>query len=734
MSQQPFQFVLAGGIPSSGSTLLSVLLDAHSDVCCGPETTLFCHPGAWQAGQAGTEEFLAFLEAGEARDGFITWSYPDSDALGFYDADLNSVRRALRESSTMSEFAQRFYRASSGYHDESCVIEKTPQNLYAINAFLHAVPGSKAILTVRSPAGIVPSLIRRGVNPVVAASIWLWDAAIIRSIAKTYPKERVCVVRYEDLVKNPAAALRTLCGFLGIVDEAETMIARKGSDRAKKDKSLQENGSNAASTWRHSPLGEIVANGANRPVSSALPAEICWILGSGHPRGTELTPYTGHKDASPKHFQGRNLNAYFGYERPKVKGADYVLDGPLTTEAVLNRYERFYLGKIDVLLKQPTRLESLRMAWLDVKPATVRFVAKVAVKLLILIPRVAAIVARAGHILSRAFAFGANAARFASTRTERFFSNGRAFVDSRSKRLRGWVERRSASLSQEATRDSHAFSSEFSVAFHEYAAVPLSAAVDYAAVGVIAFQGRHAVLEIVVRELLKVNERWDRRLGVVLAASDEADINFAARLRDELGDIGIVMTPNNPLGRKWQRAVDCARVADPDFLFITGSDDVLSASFVIKNVQLMERQELGTIAMAAPRTWLLLDTTACSNEQDAVFWQISYKNSHHLMPLGAGRIYSKAFLDKVDGQIFDCALDRLLDDQGYNLVLAHSGVIYTTTLDDGFVLSVKGAWNSMNPTNVILEADSIAAGPVEAHFADWIKSELGDTFHRIEKL
>jgi hypothetical protein len=733
VTQQSFQLVLAGGIPSSGSTLLSVLLDSHSSVYCGPETALFCHPRTWQTGQAGTEDFLSFLESGEPRDGFIPWSFPDSNALAFYDSDLDSVGRLLRQSASMSDFAQRFYRASGGYGGEPCVVEKTPQNLYGMNAFLGAVPGAKVILTVRSPAGIVPSLIRRGVNPAVAASIWLYDAALVRSIAEIHSEERVCVIRYEDLVKDPALELRRLCRFLAVDDEAESMMTRKRSARAHKDASLRKTGSNAAATWRHSPLGDIVADGAAQPASAALPEKVRWILATCVPRESELAPYTGNHKAPLLRFHGRHRSRYFGYNLPSVQGVNHELEGPLKANAVLDRYERFYLAKLKVQRKQPTRLQSLRIFWLAHKRGMVTRLANVAVKLLIWSQRAAVLVARAGHMLGRFFGLVPGARRI-STRTKLLFSNGRAFVDSKATRLRGWVARRSAFLAQEATRDADAFASKFTFCLHEYATVPLSADVDYAAVGVIAFQGRHAVLEIVVRELLKVNERWDRRLGVILAASDEADINFAARLRDDLTDVGIVMTPNKPVGRKWQRAVDCARISDPDYLFITGSDDILSASFVLKNVQLMERKELGAIAMAAPRTWLLIDTTAFSSGADARLWLISYKNLHHRMPLGAGRIYSKDILDKVDGQIFDCTLDRLLDDRGFNLVLYHSGLIYTTTMDDGFVLSVKGNWSSMNPTNVILEAESIVAEPVQADFAAWIESELGDTFHRIEKL
>ena len=40
--------VLVGCCPSSGSTLLSVMLDAHPDLMCGPELSIFAHPLVWR--------------------------------------------------------------------------------------------------------------------------------------------------------------------------------------------------------------------------------------------------------------------------------------------------------------------------------------------------------------------------------------------------------------------------------------------------------------------------------------------------------------------------------------------------------------------------------------------------------------------------------------------------------------------------------------------------------------
>ena len=61
----PMEAVLIGCCPSSGSTLLSLLLDAHPQMICGPELWLFAHPFFWSLkGQAWQERLTRFFRTG----------------------------------------------------------------------------------------------------------------------------------------------------------------------------------------------------------------------------------------------------------------------------------------------------------------------------------------------------------------------------------------------------------------------------------------------------------------------------------------------------------------------------------------------------------------------------------------------------------------------------------------------------------------------------------------------
>lgn len=735
MRHIPFEFILAGGVPSSGSTLLSVLLDAHPDIFSGPETTLFCHPPLWQ-GSEGTalRDFANFLDGTAAPEGFIPWSYPDARSLAYYGWGLEQARLALAASPTMVDFVQGFYEKSSQYRGQLKVVEKTPQNLYAASAFLELSPTSKIILTIRSPLGVIPSLVRRGVNRKVAAIIWLWDAAVVRGLTTRFDKHRVHLVRYEDLVTEPVDQLNAVCHFLGVPPRAADMIARRASDRAQFDSSLRSNEGGASSVWQHSPLGAISSE-AGQP-ASLPPAmqDVLTILANCGPDRTELSRLLHTRTGLPGRLSGRRLANCFRYSLPAPTPCKAAFDDALVVDNALNRYERDYFGRLECTVSSPSILDSFRVFWAYRIPATLKTATSGTLRAVDLLQHLVNLGARSGHLLARGLALIAGILGSLANKIERLVTRAQGFLLRRLGRVRSGISYRAAHVTQRAQNSARSLSANFVSSPFSYGVAPLPGDVCYTAVGVIAFQGRHGILDLVVRELLQVNQESRHTLGVVLACSNEADIQFASRLRAELLHVAVVMTPNNPLGLKWQRAVDCARIARPLYLIITGSDDIISSSFVTRNIALMENDDLGTIDMAAPRTWLLLDAVALSDPQQSAFWQLSYKNSHHRLPLGAGRIYSRAFLDKVSWQIFDCDLDRLLDDQGYNLLRHHNGTLYTTTLDDGFVLSVKGPWQSMNATPAILSAGSIAVEAMEPEFVEYVKSQLGDKFEKIRAL
>ena len=85
----------------------------------------------------------------------------------------------------------------------------------------------------------------------------------------------------------------------------------------------------------------------------------------------------------------------------------------------------------------------------------------------------------------------------------------------------------------------------------------------------------------------------------------------------------------------------------------------------------------------------------------------SYRLQSAFQPLGAGRFYTRGFLESCGGTIFDSTLDRLLDDRGFQRIIDQGGSVEYFSIEDGPLISVKGDWGQMNAFDAFLEADTL---------------------------
>lgn len=140
--------------------------------------------------------------------------------------------------------------------------------------------------------------------------------------------------------------------------------------------------------------------------------------------------------------------------------------------------------------------------------------------------------------------------------------------------------------------------------------------------------------------------------------------------------------PNEPLGAKWQHAVDKARALQPDVLGITGSDDVLLTS-------------TEAIATAMER-YDFIGLNSFHIYDGKEHHKCGYRTP--VIPLGGGRFYGRALLERMRWQLFDPARGRKLDDQGFaNARRAGARVYWEDDLPGLTLMALKGPWKQMNP-------------------------------------
>lgn len=219
--------IMVGGSPSSGSTLLSVMLDSHPDILCGPELALFCHPGFWRRDLSIRCPGVRLLY----------------DHLDWYGTTSTRVHEMLSEYGPL-EFLERFYGPIAARRGKTLCAEKSPPNVYAMRDYLEAVPHGRCIVTMRDGRDVVCSLMRRGLSFHQALERWVWSSSQAMAVLSD---QRVMLIQYADLVTSPRQTLSRLINFLDVGRGLDAMLSRS-SDRT-----------DAIASWSRKPADPISA-------------------------------------------------------------------------------------------------------------------------------------------------------------------------------------------------------------------------------------------------------------------------------------------------------------------------------------------------------------------------------------------------------------------------------------------------------------------------------------------
>lgn len=328
---------LIGGSPSSGSTLLSVLLDRHPEIMCGPELNLFAHPALWHDGPSDLVRRINDQKMDAP--GIVPWARPSNSSLEYYLMPRAELSPTADEISDPLEFASHVLDARGSVEHTTIYLEKSPPNVFAMDAALHRFRDMKAIVTIRDGTDVLYSLARRN-NPLpVAAARWVVKVNLVRHLIERYGSERVHLLRYEDLVTSPETSLTGVLRFIGA--EQIDLTTSTPSSRAQADASLKKEGRNAASSWQMSPLDKIDPGGIGGGEKHLSNAQLHYLLRL-RPRPNVLAEF----GFSGSYYSGAELEAYFGYGTRRT----WPFGGRLResdANVATNDLSRFYLPLVD---------------------------------------------------------------------------------------------------------------------------------------------------------------------------------------------------------------------------------------------------------------------------------------------------------------------------------------------------------------------------------------------------
>jgi sulfotransferase family protein len=199
----PAPFII--GLGRSGTTLLRLMLDAHSCLAIPPETGFLSDAAGLLDDEAtARERFLALVTA------YKTW--PD---LGIETDQLWTALETI-EPFTVADGVRALYRAYAQRHGKPRFGDKTPGYTAKLHKVQAVLPEARFIHIIRDGRDVALSMraVWFGRDRSIDEHIDGWRRKIQRARARSALCRWYLEVRYEDLVRGPQAELRRICDFI----------------------------------------------------------------------------------------------------------------------------------------------------------------------------------------------------------------------------------------------------------------------------------------------------------------------------------------------------------------------------------------------------------------------------------------------------------------------------------------------------------------------------------------
>lgn len=192
------QPVFIGGCERSGTTLLRVILDTHTNIHCGPEAKIIAATiPCWVRQRSSNSQVLR------------KYYHFTDDCID--DLYRNIITAAISRGNTVKK---------------RWLAEKSPQNVFFYEQIRALFPGSPIINVVRDGRDVVASLLemnwtsnqgqRLAFTIDIEAACQRWLSAIRASMAFAASRsaQPYLQIRYEDLVIHPRSTINSILGLL----------------------------------------------------------------------------------------------------------------------------------------------------------------------------------------------------------------------------------------------------------------------------------------------------------------------------------------------------------------------------------------------------------------------------------------------------------------------------------------------------------------------------------------
>lgn len=276
--------IILGNSPSSGSSLLATLLGTHADVYQTVELNIFDKPD-WCMERVRDLKADWKIYTKKRYDVHYLWEHA-SLFNGF-----DEVPDYSGFDGSYAEFALAELRKLAKTSGCKNFVEKTPNNIFSIPALYDQLPHAKFVIIVRHPVSVYSSLLRRGYSKLQSVGRWYFANLIARRMAE---KDRVLVVKYEELTATPYEEVANIFSFLGLRPPTRTAMENRESSS-----SLQ------LSSWRKDVRGPIKAQEVQNEIPPDMAKIFECLLANNY-----FYDYVGLK---PERLSPMEVATYFGY-------------------------------------------------------------------------------------------------------------------------------------------------------------------------------------------------------------------------------------------------------------------------------------------------------------------------------------------------------------------------------------------------------------------------------------
>jgi len=200
---------------------------------------------------------------------------------------------------------------------------------------------------------------------------------------------------------------------------------------------------------------------------------------------------------------------------------------------------------------------------------------------------------------------------------------------------------------------------------------------------------RHELTNYVFSYYNKLKKELEHAVELIfVVGGSEGDISKEIAERN---NFNYIETPNLPLNKKHNNVLLETKKFNPDAVVLIGSDDIISKEVIYEYIKSIQH---GVEYMGFSDLYFY---------DDGLHYFTGYDSSKKDITLGAGRFFSKEFLDKIKWDLWgDVPRNRGLDTASYEKIKLYSPITKILRLIDidGMILDIKSNQNITNIDNI----------------------------------